>query len=279
MQPALSRFYSCLYSAALSSLIWQSYASELLLLPAGRAESCCWQPQHTSRGRQPQPAALPKLFSGTPLLLCSFCCTCREGCALLLAGTMDGSVLLLDTNSGDLLQQMRPHQRYCVSVAWSPDGQHFASAAWDDTVGIHLCTGSRIKGSQAPSQPQVEPRGSVQEGGESLEAQMQTLASIPYTQHVNCVVFLPGGRQIAAAVKESVYLRLIDMDTMKVTLMHPCCCNSAPTFCTHLLHSHCCTEAVVLRVVDTAFLLVCLSNGLPHVTQSLSALAPRDIWG
>ena len=186
-----------------------------------------------SRGRQPQPAALPKLFSGTPLLLCSCCCTCREGCTLLLAGTMDGSVLLLDTNSGDLLQQMRPHRRYCVSVAWSPDGQHFASAAWDDTVGIHLCTGSCIRGSQAPSQPQVEQRGSVQEGSESPEAQMQTLASIPYTQHVNCVVFLPGGRQIAAAVKESVYLRLIDMDTMKVTLMHPCCCNSALTCCTH----------------------------------------------
>ena len=144
---------------------------------------------------------------------------------------MDGSVLLLDTNSGDLLQQMRPHRRYCVSVAWSPNGQHFASAAWDDTVGIHLCTGSSTGGSQAPSQPHMEnsQSGSGQEGSESPQPQMQTLASIPYTQHVNSVVFLPGGRQIAAAVKESVYLRLIDMDTMKVTLLHPCCCESEVT--------------------------------------------------
>ena len=127
-------------------------------------------------------------------------------------------MLLLDTNSGDLLQQMRPHRRYCVSVAWSPDGRHFASAAWDDTVGIHLCTGSSTGDNQAPSQLHVEQCGRGEEASESPEPQMQTLASIPYTQHVNSVVFLPGGRQIAAAVKESVYLRLIDMDTMKVTL-------------------------------------------------------------
>ena len=131
-------------------------------------------------------------------------------------------MLLLDTNSGDLLQQMRPHRRYCVSVAWSPDGQHFASAAWDDTVGIHLCTGSSSRGSQAPSQPHVEPSSSGLKDSEPPEPQMQTLASIPYTQHVNSVVFLPGGRQVAAVVKESVYLRLIDRDTMKVTftVMH-----------------------------------------------------------
>ncbi len=156
-------------------------------------------------------------------------------------------MLLLDTNSGDLLQQMRPHRRYCVSVAWSPNGQHFASAAWDDTVGIHLCTGSSTGGSQAPSQPHMEnsQSGSGQEGSESPQPQMQTLASIPYTQHVNSVVFLPGGRQIAAAVKESVYLRLIDMDTMKVTLLHPCCCESAVT----MLRSLCCTHTAALRQV------------------------------
>ena len=123
-----------------------------------------------------------------------------------------------------------------MSVAWSPDGLHFASAAWDDTVGVHLCTGSSIRGSQAPSQPHGEQRGSGEEGSESPKPQMQTLACIPYTQHVNFVVFLPGGRQIAAAVKESVYLRLIDMDTMKVTLLHPCCRKPALTSYTHLLH-------------------------------------------
>lgn len=65
---------------------------------------------------------------------------------------MDGSHCLVDINSGNYLymihniyslsaegtvQHFRDHSKYVVRTKWHPDGELFATASYDKTVGLY----------------------------------------------------------------------------------------------------------------------------------------------
>ena len=132
---------------------------------------------------------------------------------LLLAGAMDGSVTVLQADTGTVLWRHKAHAKYCVRVRWAADSRHFVSCSWDRT----LCVFSHSPGTDGP--------------------QCRLLKSETYLSQVQDVEFIPGAEQsnqlLAVALKSTNYLRLFDMLHLKVN--HRCtCCLLLPS--TGLVH-------------------------------------------
>ncbi|KAI8089256.1 WD40-repeat-containing domain protein [Halteromyces radiatus] len=56
---------------------------------------------------------------------------------IMLTTSMDGSAVLVDTFSGDVVQRFKDHQRYVVRGAFSNKGDYFATASYDHTLCIY----------------------------------------------------------------------------------------------------------------------------------------------
>lgn len=54
----------------------------------------------------------------------------------LLAGSMDGSVSVLDATSGTLLGTAKPHTKYVVKATWARGGDVIVSASYDQSVRL-----------------------------------------------------------------------------------------------------------------------------------------------
>lgn len=115
---------------------------------------------------------------------------------LLLAGAMDGSVTVLQADTGTVLWRHKAHAKYCVRVRWAADSCHFVSCSWDRT----MCVFSHTSGTSGP--------------------EFKLLKSETYISQVQDVEFIPGAEQshhlLAVALKSTNYLRLYDMLQLKV---------------------------------------------------------------
>ena len=60
----------------------------------------------------------------------------RESGPLLLAGSMDGTVVVLDAKEGTVLAKSKPHAKYCIRIAWAPSTLHVVSASWDSSLVV-----------------------------------------------------------------------------------------------------------------------------------------------
>jgi hypothetical protein len=58
------------------------------------------------------------------------------GQGLVAAGSMNGSVALLDSSTGTVLGSSKPHSKYVVAVAWSSCSQYLATASYDHSLTI-----------------------------------------------------------------------------------------------------------------------------------------------
>ncbi len=54
----------------------------------------------------------------------------------LASGSWDGTVIIWDANSGEIIKSLKEHSDGVNSVSWSPDGKYLASGSWDNTVII-----------------------------------------------------------------------------------------------------------------------------------------------
>lgn len=115
---------------------------------------------------------------------------------LLLAGAMDGSVTLLDANSGTVLSQYKAHAKYCVRVRWALNSSHCVSCSWDHTMSVFQCRAS-------PSEPTLSLQKS-----ETYLAQVQDVEFISGAE--------PSDQLLAVALKNTNYLRLFDVHQLKV---------------------------------------------------------------
>ena len=74
--------------------------------------------------------------------------------SILASANSDGTVILWDAQTGDLLHKLEGHTQSVTSVSFSPDGRQLASGSWDN--GVFLWDVS----SMLPIAPTaVEPRG------------------------------------------------------------------------------------------------------------------------
>ncbi|KAL3139799.1 hypothetical protein ABBQ38_004100 [Trebouxia sp. C0009 RCD-2024] len=114
---------------------------------------------------------------------------------LLLAGAMDGSVTVLQADTGTVLWRHKAHARYCVRVRWAADSCHFISCSWDRT----MCVFSHTSGTDSPD--------------------FKLLKSETYVSQVQDVEFIqspePSQQLLAVALKNTNYLRLFDMLQLK----------------------------------------------------------------
>lgn len=117
---------------------------------------------------------------------------------LLLAGAMDGSVLLLDAHTGTVLLQHKAHAKYCVRVRWAPHSSHFATCSWDHTMSVFQMNISAH-----------EPSFSLQKS-ETYLSQVQDVEFIPGAE--------PSDQVLAVALKNTNYLRLFDILLLKVCM-------------------------------------------------------------
>lgn len=119
----------------------------------------------------------------------------RDGKMLLLAGAMDGSVLLLDAHTGTVLLRHKAHAKYCVRVRWAPHSSHFATCSWDHTMSVFQMNISAH-----------EPSFSLQKS-ETYLSQVQDVEFIPGAE--------PSDQVLAVALKNTNYLRLFDILLLK----------------------------------------------------------------
>lgn len=116
---------------------------------------------------------------------------------LLLAGAMDGSVTVLEADTGTVLWRHKAHAKYCVRVRGSPDSRHFVSCSWDHTLSVF----GHTSGSAGP--------------------EFKLLRSETYLSQVQDVEFIPGAEPsqqlLAVALKSTNYLRLFNIVQLKVT--------------------------------------------------------------
>lgn len=115
---------------------------------------------------------------------------------LLLAGSMDGSVTLLDAHTGTVLTRHKAHAKYCVRVRWAPDSSHCVSCSWDHTMAVFTHSSN------------------------TDEPSLQLQKSTTYLSQVQDVDFIPGAEPsdqlLAVALKNTNYLRLFDVYQLKV---------------------------------------------------------------
>ncbi|KAK9824547.1 hypothetical protein WJX72_011229 [[Myrmecia] bisecta] len=121
----------------------------------------------------------------------------RQGDARLLAGSMDGSVTLLDGMTGNVLHTLRPHTKYCVRMRWSPEGAAAASCSWDHSMAVYSCPATTSEAG----------------GSEALVLRKHH----PYASQVQDVEFLQDGKTLAVALKQTNYLRLFDTESLQDT--------------------------------------------------------------
>lgn len=116
---------------------------------------------------------------------------------LLLAGAMDGSVTVLQADTGTVLWRHKAHAKYCVRVRWAADSCRFISCSWDRT----MCVFSQTSGTDSPD--------------------FKLLKSEMYVSQVQDVEFIqsaePSQQLLAVALKNTNYLRLFDMFQLKVS--------------------------------------------------------------
>ncbi|KAL0031808.1 hypothetical protein WJX79_008498 [Trebouxia sp. C0005] len=114
---------------------------------------------------------------------------------LLLAGSMDGSVTLLDAHTGTVLTRHKAHAKYCVRVRWAPDSSHCVSCSWDHTMAVFTHSSN------------------------TDEPSLQLQKSTTYLSQVQDVDFIPGAEPsdqlLAVALKNTNYLRLFDVYQLK----------------------------------------------------------------
>lgn len=136
---------------------------------------------------------------------------------LLLAGAMDGSVTVLQADTGTVLWRHKAHAKYCVRVRWAADGRHFISCSWDRT----MCVFSHSPGRDGP--------------------EFKLLKSETYVSQVQDVEFIPAVQQpdqlLAVALKSTNYLRLFDMLRLKVLGRRMCCLLLLGTAFVHVCRS------------------------------------------
>lgn len=145
----------------------------------------------------------------------------RPGQQLLLAGSMDGSVSLLDAETGQLLHSSKPHTKYVVSVAWAGDGRRFVSGSWDSTVAVHCTAEATASADKAAETAKAKSGvagtsagGSSGSGGSGV-AGFETLKVFQYTAQVQSVAFLADGDTAVVAVRDSNYLRLLGVGALE----------------------------------------------------------------
>ncbi len=74
---------------------------------------------------------------------------------------MDGSVAILDAETGAVLATAKPHTKYLVHAQWSPDGGHIATASYDQTMALLQVTMDAGSSSGAPDIELVRQVGVV----------------------------------------------------------------------------------------------------------------------
>lgn len=120
----------------------------------------------------------------------------RSNKMLLLSGAMDGSVTVLQADTGTVLWRHKAHAKYCVRVRWAGDSCHFTSCSWDHT----MCVFSHTSAKDVPD--------------------FELLKSETYVSQVQDVEFIQNPEEsrqlIAVALKNTNYLRLFDMLQLKV---------------------------------------------------------------
>ncbi|KAL6764979.1 WD40-repeat-containing domain protein [Haematococcus lacustris] len=112
-------------------------------------------------------------------------------CPLLAAGSMDGSVSLLDLTTGTCLTAARVHLKYLVRVVWC-GAELLATCSHDQHVGLHA----------------VSVAG---QGGGSLTVTLTTLRKVSYAAAVQDIALLRGSGTLAVAVRGSHLLRLLQL--------------------------------------------------------------------
>eukprot|EP00884_Botryococcus_braunii_P021127 jgi/Botrbrau1/7699/Bobra.0159s0136.1 len=128
----------------------------------------------------------------------------RDDETLLLLGTMDGSVIVLNATSGIFLASDRPHNKYCVRSIWSPDGTQVVSCAWSGSLAIHTYSGSTVNGDDS----------SPTDMG-MTNCTLRRLHVETYTGAVQDVEWIHEGGLVAVALKGTNYLRLFNTVTLR----------------------------------------------------------------
>ena len=134
---------------------------------------------------------------------------------------MDGSVSLLDAETGRLLHSAKAHLKYVVSMAWGGDGRRFVSASWDATVAVHTTVAAASAQSGCHADEAAAGAGEVARvaaaaGGSENVCGFETLKVFRYAAQVQAAVFLADGDTVVVAVRDSNYLRLVSAASLEV---------------------------------------------------------------
>ena len=190
---------------------------------------------------------------------------------------MDGSVSMLDSSIGAVLQTARVHAKYVVRVLWAPDGASFVTASWDGNVHVFAAPGGHgppTRGTsstchsasapqlwthkrQATSAPHDCRRsryvGLLQAclllcaGVPSAAGRPESWAegphfsridSLPFATAVQDVAFVPSGTELVIALRDTNYLRRRKFPDIQVSsLSYNIGCQWAARCCS-LTHGH-----------------------------------------
>lgn len=81
----------------------------------------------------------------------------RSGPSLLAAGSMDGSLSILDASTGSCLCTHKTHNKYLIRVVWVPGQALCVTASQDQSVAVH-----RFVAAAAGAEGQGELRGTLE---------------------------------------------------------------------------------------------------------------------
>lgn len=130
----------------------------------------------------------------------------------LLASTMEGSVILVDLVTRQVVQKLKDHSKYVIRCCWSPDGKWVATCAYDKLVHIY-----------AVVEGEAQQEEALLDGEEADELSLRPQLSLvkrhtelTRTNPEGCC-FLPDSSALVYSAREDHIVHYIDIPSWKLS--------------------------------------------------------------
>jgi WD40 repeat protein len=122
---------------------------------------------------------------------------------IMLTGSMDGTAILTDLLSRQVIQAFKDHSKYVVRTAFSPDGRFLATCSYDKSINVYSTNSSFSTTEDHREDAPVEVP----------KIQYKKDFSKKTSTNPETIVFHPSSSHLIYSCRDDNYLRYVDLNS------------------------------------------------------------------